>query len=83
MSLNYFPSQAPLSRDTFLDKEAPKSEMIFSLPMVQETSMILMPNDFFVSTVNSYVDVATYSDSVLVTSGSNYSDVLVRAYHNS
>jgi hypothetical protein len=47
MSLNYFPSQAPLARDTFLDKEAPKSEMIFSLPMVQETSMILMPNDFF------------------------------------
>jgi hypothetical protein len=35
-----------------------------------------------VSTVNSRVDVATYSDSVLVASASNYSDVLVHACHN-
>jgi hypothetical protein len=35
MSLNYFSSQAYLARDTFLDKEVPKSEMVFSLPMVQ------------------------------------------------
>jgi hypothetical protein len=44
--------------------------------------MILMPNDYFTSIVNSRVDVATYSDRVLVASASNYSDVLVRAYHN-
>jgi hypothetical protein len=36
-----------------------------------------------VSTVNSHVDVATYSDSVLVDSASNYSDALVHACHNS
>jgi hypothetical protein len=83
MSLNYFPSQAPLPRDTVLDKEVPKSEMVFSLLMVQHTSMILMPNDYFVSTVNSGVDVATYSDSVLVASVSNYLDALVHACHNS
>jgi hypothetical protein len=82
MSLNYLPSEAPLARDTFLDKEVPKSEMVFSLPLVQQTSMILMPNDYFTSIVNSRVDVATYSDRVLVASASNYSDVLVRAYHN-
>jgi hypothetical protein len=83
MSLNYFPSQAPLTRDTFLDKEVSKSEMVFSLPMIQHTSMILIPNDYVVSTINSCVDVATYSDSVLVASASNYSDVLVHACHNS
>jgi hypothetical protein len=83
MSLNYFPSQAPSTRDTFLDKEVPKSEMVFSLPMVQQTSMILRPSDYFASTINSHVDVAIYSDSVLVTSACNYSDVLVYAYHNS
>jgi hypothetical protein len=33
--------------------------------------------------VNSHVDVATYSDSVLVASASNYSDVLVHACQNS
>jgi hypothetical protein len=57
--------------------------MVFSLPMVQQTSMILMPNDYFVSTVNSHVDIAIYSDSVLIASVSNYSAVLVRACHNS
>jgi hypothetical protein len=72
-----------LARDTFLDKEVPKSEMVFSLPMVQHTGMILTPNDYFVSTVNSRVDVATNSDSVLVASASNYSDILVHACHNS
>jgi hypothetical protein len=82
MPLNYFPSQAPSARDTFLDKEVPKSEMVFSLPMVQQTSMILMPNDYFASTVKSHVDVVTYSDSVLVASASNYSDVLVHTCHN-
>jgi galactitol-specific phosphotransferase system IIB component len=82
-SLNYFPSQAPLVRDTFIDIEVLKSETVFSLPMVQQTSMISMPNDYFVSIVNSHVDVATYSDSVLVASASNYSDVLVHACHNS
>jgi hypothetical protein len=81
--LSYFPSQAPLARDTFIDIEVLKSETIFSLPMVQQTSMISMPNDYFVSTVNSHVDVATYSDSVLVASASNYSDILVHACHNS
>jgi hypothetical protein len=35
MLLNYFPSQAPSARDTFLDIEVPKSEMVFSQPMVQ------------------------------------------------
>jgi hypothetical protein len=45
--------------------------------------MILTPNDYFVITVNSHVDVATYSDSILVASASNYSDVLVHACHNS
>jgi hypothetical protein len=45
--------------------------------------MILMPNYYFVSTVNSHVDIAIYSDSVLIASVSNYSDVLVRAFHNS
>jgi hypothetical protein len=83
MPLNYFPLQAHSARDTFLDKEVPKSEMVSSLPMVQHTSMILMPNDYFVSIINSHVDVATYSDSVLVSSASNYLDVFVRAYHNS
>jgi hypothetical protein len=83
MSLNYFPSQAPLPRDTFLDKEVPKSEMVFSLLMNQHTSMILTHSDYFVSTINSGVDVATYSDSVLVASTSNYSDALVHACHNS
>jgi galactitol-specific phosphotransferase system IIB component len=82
-SLSYFPSQAPLARDTFIDIEVLKSETVFSLPMVQQTSMISMPNDYFVSTVNSHVDVATYSDSVLVASASNYSDILVHACHNS
>jgi hypothetical protein len=82
MSLNYFPSQAPSTRDTFLDKEVPKSEMFFSLPMVQHTSMILTPNDYVASTINSCVYVATYSDSVLVASASNYSDVLIHACHN-
>jgi hypothetical protein len=72
MSLNYFPSLAPSTRDTFLKKEVPKSEMVFSLPMVQHTSMILTPNDYVVSTINSCLDVATYSDSVLVTLASNY-----------
>jgi hypothetical protein len=51
--------------------------------MVQLTSMILTPNDYFASTINSHVDVASYSDSVLVASASNYSDVLVHACHNS
>jgi hypothetical protein len=83
MSLNYFPSQATSARYTFLDIEVPKSETVFSLPMVQQTSMISKSNDYFVSTVNSYVDVATYSDSALVASASNYSDVLVHACHNS
>jgi hypothetical protein len=83
MSLNYFPSQAPSVRDTFLDIEVPKSETVFSLPMVQQTSMISTHNDYFVSTINSHVDVATYSDSVLVALASNYSDVLVHACHNS
>jgi hypothetical protein len=83
MTLSYFPSQAPSTRDTFLDKEVPKSEMIFSLPMVQHTSMVLTPNDYVASTINSCVDVATYSDSVLVASASNYSDVLVHTCHNS
>jgi hypothetical protein len=83
MSLNYFPSQAPSARDTFLDIEVLRSETVFSSPMVQQTSMISMHNNYFVSTVNSNVDVATYSDSVLVASASNYSDVLVHACHNS
>jgi hypothetical protein len=83
MSLNYFPSQAPSVRDTFLDIEVPKSETVFSLPMVQQTSMISTHNDYFVSTINSHVDVATYSDSVLVALASNYSNVLVHACHNS
>jgi hypothetical protein len=82
MLLNYFPSQAPSARDTFLDKKVPKSEMVFSLPMVQHTSMILTPNDYVASTINSCVDVRTYSDSVLVVSASNYSDVLVHACNN-
>jgi hypothetical protein len=60
----------------------PKNEKVFSIPMVQDTSMILMHNHYFVSTVNSHVDVATYSDSVFVASASNYSDVLVHACHN-
>jgi hypothetical protein len=83
MPLNYFSSQAPSARDNFLDKEVPKSEMVFSLPMVQQTSMILTSNDYFASTVNSHIDVATYSDSILAASVSNYSDVLVHACHNS
>jgi hypothetical protein len=83
MLLNYFPTQAPLTRDTFLDKEVLKSEMVFSLPMVQQTSMILMSNDYFASTVNSHVDVVIYSDSVPVASASNYSDVLIHACHHS
>jgi hypothetical protein len=82
-SLNYFPSQAPSARDTFLDIEVPKSGTVLNLPMVQQTSMISTPNDYFVRTINSHVDVATYSDSVLVASASNYSDVLVHACHNS
>jgi hypothetical protein len=45
--------------------------------------MILTPNTYFVSTVNSHVDVATYSDSILVASTSNYLVVLVHASHNS
>jgi hypothetical protein len=45
--------------------------------------MILTPNDYFASTINSHVDVATYSDSILVAWASNYSDVLVHACHNS
>jgi ABC-type antimicrobial peptide transport system permease subunit len=57
--------------------------MVFSLPMIQQTSMILMPNDYFVSTINSHIDVAIYSDSVLIVSVSNYSDVLIHACHNS
>jgi hypothetical protein len=48
-SLNCFSSQAPSSRDSFLDKEMPKGEIVFSLPMVQLTSMISMYNDYFVS----------------------------------
>jgi hypothetical protein len=72
MTLNYFPSQTPSARDTFIDIEVPKSETVFSLQMVQHTSMILMPNDYFAGTVNSRVDVATYSGSVLVPSTSNY-----------
>jgi hypothetical protein len=82
MSLNYFPSQAPSARDTFLDIEVLRSETVFSLPVVHHTSMILTPNDYFVSNVNSHVDVATYSDSVLVASASNYSYVLVHAYNS-
>jgi hypothetical protein len=35
MSLNYFSNHAPSARDTFLDKEVPKSEVVFSVPMVQ------------------------------------------------
>jgi hypothetical protein len=82
-SLNCFPSQAPSARDTFLDIEVPKSGTVINLPMVQQTSMISMPNDYFVSVVNSHVDVETYSDTVLVASASNYSDILVHACHNS
>jgi hypothetical protein len=83
MSLNYFPSTAPSARDTFLDKEVPKSETFFSLPLLQHASMLSMPNDCFANTINSHVDVAMYSDSVLVGSSSNYLDVLVHACHNS
>jgi hypothetical protein len=45
--------------------------------------MILTPNDYFASTINSHIDVATYSDSIIVASASNYSDVLVHTCHNS
>jgi hypothetical protein len=82
MPLNYFSSKTPLARNTFLDKEVPKSEMVFSLPIVQQASMILTPNDYFVSTINSHGDVAIYSDSVLIASASNYSNVLVHSCHN-
>jgi hypothetical protein len=51
--------------------------------MVQHISIILTPNDYFAGTINSCVDVATYSDSVLAAAASNYSDVLVHACHNS
>jgi hypothetical protein len=61
--------------------------MVFSPPLVdpkvQNTNMLSLPSGYFVSTVNSHVDIAAYDDSVLVASTSNYSDVLVHAYHNS
>jgi hypothetical protein len=57
--------------------------VVFSLLMVQHISIILTLNDYFAGTINSCVDVATYSDSVLAASASNYSDVLVHACHNS
>jgi hypothetical protein len=41
MSLNYFPSQTLSARDTFLDKEVLKSEMVFSLPMVFHASSVV------------------------------------------
>jgi hypothetical protein len=45
--------------------------------------MILTAKDYFVSTVNFHIDAATYSDSVLIASASNYLDVFVHVCHNS
>jgi hypothetical protein len=61
MPLNYFSSQSPLARNTFIDKEVPKSEIVFSPPIfeskLQHASMLSMPNDCFASIVNYHVDV--------------------------
>jgi hypothetical protein len=85
--LNYFSSQSPLTRNTFNDKEVPKSEIVFSAPMLesklQHASVLSMPNDCFVSIINSHVDVAMYSDSILVASASNCSNGLNHTYYNS
>jgi hypothetical protein len=52
-------------------------------PKVQYTNMLSMPNGYFASTSNSHVDVATYSDSILISSASNYSDDPNHTYQNS
>jgi hypothetical protein len=49
--LKYFSSQSPLARNTFIDKEVPKSEIIFRTSMfmskLQHASVLSMPNDCF------------------------------------
>jgi galactitol-specific phosphotransferase system IIB component len=86
-SINYFSSQSPLARITFIDKEVPKSEIVFSPPIfkskLQHSSMLSMPNDCFVNIVNSHVDVTTYRDNILVASASNCSNGLNHTYYNS
>jgi hypothetical protein len=76
-----------LARNTFLDKEVPKSEIVFSPPMfkskLQHASMLSMPNDCFANIINSHVDVATYSDNILVASASNCLNGLNHRYYNS
>jgi hypothetical protein len=44
--------------------------------------MLSMPNGYFASTPNSHVDVATYSDSLLISSASNCLDDPNHTYHN-
>jgi hypothetical protein len=85
--LNYFSSQSPLARNTFVDKEVLKSEIVFSPPMfeskLQHASMFSMPNDCFANIVNSHVDVSTYGDNIVVASASNCSNGLNHTYYNS
>jgi hypothetical protein len=52
-------------------------------PNVQYTNMLSMPNGYFASIPNSHVDVVTYSDSILISSASNYSDGSNHTYQNS
>jgi hypothetical protein len=70
-----------------LDKEKLESAMVLSPPLVdpkvQNANMLSLPSGYFACTVNSHVDVADYSDSILVASTNNYSDGLDHSLHNS
>jgi hypothetical protein len=54
----------------------------YNEPKVQYATMLSMPNGYFVGTPNSYVDVATYSDSILLSLVSNCSHEPNHTYQN-
>jgi hypothetical protein len=87
ISLNYFISQAPWARNSFLDKEKPRSVMILSPPMVEpkvnQSNMLSMCSCYFACTANENVCSVTYSYSIHIASDSNYSNVLNHAHYNS
>ena len=55
----------------------------YTTPEVQHASTSYISTDYFASTINSHIDVASYNSGIHIASASNYSDSFNYAAYNS
>ena len=55
----------------------------YTMPEVQHASTSFVSTDYFGSTINSHVDVASHNNGIHIASASNYSDGFNYATYNS